>query len=118
MCGTFLFCWTPYAIVTFTYAMTADTTRIPLWISVVAPIVAKSAGVFNPVVYFLMVQRYRQDAIKMLTSMFKIRTQEEKNSSPVIESDTQCIIENEIALIPTSGQMEVLLNKHPEVTEV
>ena len=76
MCGTFLLHWTPYAIVTFTYAMAADPTRVPLWLSVVAPHVAKTAGCLNPVVYFIITKRHRQEAIDMLSSMFNIQTQQ------------------------------------------
>ena len=74
MCGTFLLHWTPYA---------------PLWLSVVAAHVAKTAGCVNLVVYFLIIQRHREEAIDMLSSMFNIQTQQAISEDISLKNTTE-----------------------------
>ena len=69
MVASFLLCWTPYAIVAFMYYL-HDYDTVPLALAAAAPYTAKSSTIYNPVIYFLAVKRFRQDFYEVFRGMF------------------------------------------------
>ena len=61
MCLCFLVAWTPYAVVALMY-VTGRADDVPLALVVGAPLFAKTSTWYNPLVYFLSVKRFREDA--------------------------------------------------------
>ena len=60
MCICFFLAWTPYSIVSFVYLFHASHT-VPHYAAVAAPFFAKSSTLYNPIIYFLAVKRFRAD---------------------------------------------------------
>lgn len=65
MCWGFLVCWMPYAIVSMWTAY-GDVTHLPTRLTVVAVLLAKTSTVVNPVIYFLMSNKFRPLLMKSL----------------------------------------------------
>ena len=65
MCVCFFLAWTPYTIVSFLYLCHASHS-VPHFAAVAAPFFAKSSTLYNPLVYFLAVKRFRADTKKIL----------------------------------------------------
>ena len=51
-------CWTPYAIVAFSYYVN-EYSKVPVEVSVIAVLCAKLCTMLNPLVYYFSVQRFR-----------------------------------------------------------
>ena len=68
MCLCFMLCWTPYAIVSLLY-MNGVTVHNTL--TVAAPFFAKSGTLYNPVIYFLLVKRFRKDVVQVFRLCWK-----------------------------------------------
>ena len=69
MTTSFMVAWTPYTILAFYYIL-ADYKDVPLSLTVIAPYLAKTSTLYNPVVYFLAVKRFRQDVKRLLCDLF------------------------------------------------
>ncbi|XP_060581003.1 opsin-5-like [Ruditapes philippinarum] len=65
MCWGFLICWMPYAVVSMWTAY-GDVTYLPVRATVVAVLLAKTSTVVNPVIYFLMSNKFRPLLMKSL----------------------------------------------------
>lgn len=65
MCWGFLICWMPYAIVSLWTAY-GNATYLPIRLTVVAVLLAKSSTVVNPVIYFLMNNKFRPLLLRSL----------------------------------------------------
>ena len=70
MCAAFFVCWTPYAVVSFITAFW-NHIDIPLPVSTLPSLFAKSGTVYNPTIYFLMVKRYRTEVVEFLAGCCK-----------------------------------------------
>ena len=55
----YIIAWTPYATIGFIITLQSSY-HLPYWITVLAPLVAKSSTTYNPIIYYLMVKRFRQ----------------------------------------------------------
>ena len=55
----YIIAWTPYATIGFIITLQSSP-HLPYWITVLAPLVAKSSTTYNPIIYYLMVKRFRQ----------------------------------------------------------
>lgn len=69
MSASFLFAWTPYSIVAFMYYLHHYET-VPLGLAAAAPYMAKSSTIYNPLIYFLAVKRFRQDVTEVFRGIF------------------------------------------------
>jgi hypothetical protein len=66
MCLGFMVCWTPYALLSFCH-MARLPVSLPL--TVLPPVLAKSATLCNPVIYFLCVKLFRHDMVSVLSGL-------------------------------------------------
>ena len=81
MCVCFMAAWTPYTVVSFLYLCHAAH-NVPMVIVVAAPFFAKGSTCCNPVTYFLMIKRFREDTRALFrrlclsgrTQWIKVRT--------------------------------------------
>lgn len=64
MVGGFFFAWTPYAIVSF-YAAFGSSKALPTILEAIPALVAKTASLYNPIVYFFSYKSFRESLIKM-----------------------------------------------------
>ena len=62
----YIVAWTPYAVIGSIIALQTSP-HLPYWITVLAPLVAKSSTTYNPIIYYLMVKRFRRNIWKLLT---------------------------------------------------
>ena len=58
MCWGFLVSWMPYAVVSI-WAAYGDPSILPIRITLVAVLLAKSSTVVNPIIYFLLSKKFR-----------------------------------------------------------
>ncbi|CAD5125348.1 DgyrCDS13587 [Dimorphilus gyrociliatus] len=66
MSSAFFLAWTPYAIVSFMSSLNMQTISIAA--TPIPAIFAKSSTVYNPIVYYLMIQRFRDEIWQLLCS--------------------------------------------------
>lgn len=64
MCVMYVLIWTPYAVVAFIFCF-HPYNLVPMWVTVIAPHIAKASCVSNPIVYFLLVKRVRKELQEM-----------------------------------------------------
>ena len=64
MCVMYVLIWTPYAVVAFIFCFHPHN-LVPMWVTVIAPHIAKASCVSNPIVYFLLVKRVRKELQEM-----------------------------------------------------
>jgi hypothetical protein len=64
MCVCFFVAWTPYSVVSLLSLSGAP--HVPHVLAVAAPFFAKSSTLYNPLVYFLAVKRFRADTRRLL----------------------------------------------------
>ena len=110
LCALFIFTWTPYAVLSFvTATITSD---IPVNVSTLPSMIAKSSTVFNPIIYYLAVQNYRQRALKLFTQYFNTNRKRSLSSSeelkvlnniPIKRSDKQRIMRTACSTKYTNG---------------
>ena len=72
MTTAFMIAWTPYTILAFYYIL-ADYKDVPMALTVLAPYFSKSSTLYNPIVYFLAVKRFRKDLKSLLCGIFGLR---------------------------------------------
>lgn len=65
----FLFAWTPYAIVSL-YAVIRKSERIPSLVGILPALFAKTAACYNPVIYFLLFEKFRESLKKTMRAVF------------------------------------------------
>ncbi|CAH1792180.1 unnamed protein product [Owenia fusiformis] len=65
MMGAFILSWSPYAIVSL-WAAIGDSTSIPPLATVLPAVLAKSAIVWNPIIYVVMNKKFRAAMVKLL----------------------------------------------------
>ena len=64
MCSCFMLAWTPYAVVALIYVF-CPKMHVPYILTVMAPFFAKSSTCYNPIIYFLCIKRFRNDALEV-----------------------------------------------------
>lgn len=65
MCWGFLISWMPYAVVSMWTAY-GDASKLPVRLTVIAVLLAKTSTVVNPVIYFLLNNKFRPMMIRSL----------------------------------------------------
>ena len=63
VCFSFLFAWLPYACFSL-YSIFEDVSGVPLWLTPIPAILAKSSVAYNPIIYVLLTRRYRYRTTK------------------------------------------------------
>ena len=57
----FFFGWMPYALVGM-WSTYGDVDQVPMWLSILPALLAKTSAAYNPVMYFFVVKRFRKNA--------------------------------------------------------
>ncbi|XP_032791760.2 opsin-5 [Daphnia magna] len=68
VCFGFLIAWLPYACISL-WSAYGDVSAIPLWITPIPVLLAKSSIAYNPIIYVLLTRRYRVDFAKALRDL-------------------------------------------------
>lgn len=91
MSASFLLAWTPYSVVTFMYYC-HEYGKVPLWVAALAPYTAKGSTIYNPIIYFLAVKRFRQDVYDVLPC---VSTSRANYSQPVTQISSFDKVQND-----------------------
>ena len=62
VCFGFLFAWFPYTCLAL-YSIFGDSSHIPMWLTAVPVLMAKSSIAYNPIIYVVITKSYRYNAI-------------------------------------------------------
>ncbi|XP_046443719.1 opsin-5-like isoform X1 [Daphnia pulex] len=71
VCFGFLIAWLPYACISL-WSTYGDVSAIPLWITPIPVLLAKSSIAYNPIIYVLLTRRYRVDFSKALRELLQL----------------------------------------------
>ena len=69
MCAAYLFAWTPYAIVSLK-ATFGDPTQVTYLEAAIPSVIAKTATVYNPLIYVSMNEKFRRCLLKVSLLVF------------------------------------------------
>ncbi|XP_052717103.1 opsin-5-like [Crassostrea angulata] len=83
MCCAFMLTWTPYAVVSF-WAAYGDPNSIPVRLTLVSVLIAKTSTIWNPLIYFVLNKKFRPHIRFCLQNLFRNETnaQDRRTRSP------------------------------------
>lgn len=73
MCCAFMLTWTPYAVVSF-WAAYGDPNSIPVRLTLVSVLIAKTSTIWNPLIYFVLNKKFRPHIRFCLQNLFRNET--------------------------------------------
>ncbi|KAI9551386.1 hypothetical protein GHT06_021719 [Daphnia sinensis] len=79
VCFGFLIAWLPYACISL-WSAYGDVSSIPLWMTPIPVLLAKSSIAYNPVIYVLLTRRYRVDFAKALRELLHFSLNKENRN--------------------------------------
>ncbi|KAL4220030.1 hypothetical protein ACF0H5_020442 [Mactra antiquata] len=127
MCWGFLISWMPYAVVSMWTAY-GDVTKLPIRMTVIAVLLAKTSTVVNPVIYFLLNNKFRPMMIRSLNLHFfkncRTRNLQSNTSAQTMALESQSIGSNSLCCNrssrsdSTSSACKLLVRTSIEVDDI
>jgi hypothetical protein len=83
MCCAFMLTWTPYAVVSF-WAAYGEENSIPLRVTLVSVLIAKTSTIWNPLIYFILNKKFKPHIRLCLRTIFRydLNAQQRSQRSP------------------------------------
>jgi len=81
VCLGFLVAWLPYTFFSL-YSVVGDMSAVPLWLTPIPAIMAKSSIAYNPIIYVMLTRRYRMDFIIVIREILHLSGKKNSVVSP------------------------------------
>ena len=112
LCGCYMVAWTPYSVVGFHAAFLPNSYIDPL-VTAVPCVFAKCFAVCNPIIYFLMVKRFRDDAMELIhlrAHKWKLIAKSGNCSPPSAHNQTNSVVTQTTYIMPLGTSKKELVH--------